>query len=352
MHRQVAFSIVRYTISLVLFLVLGLSVFLWWGLGGELPPFSQLDTVAVADAVVPPPKDILKIVSYNIGHGQGVKEQPWDHRDKNITEKQLSMIADAMTKMDADVFLLQEVDLDSNRTYHINEIEFIKKKTGHPFHACATVWEKNYVPFPYWPPSHHLGYVRAANCVLSRYPLSNHERIIFAKPKSNPFWYNWGYLDRGLERVDVRVGDKTISVLNVHFEAWETAAREEQIQITKKYIDSLTTPVILGGDFNTVLPDAPKKDGFIDDPDAHFDQDKTFTWFLAHAPEMYALPPKSVNNDSFELYTYPSDNPDRRLDHIYITKKYLHMLDFRIVKEAGLASDHLPVLATIEINNN
>lgn len=352
MHKRLAMSIFRYAISLILALAIGLSLFMWWALGDQLPTFSELDTVASPNAQVPPVPEHLTVVSYNIGHGQGVKDQAWDYRDKATTQKQLTMIADAMAAMNADIFLLQEVDLDSNRTYHINEIEFIKAKTGHPYHACATVWEKNYVPFPYWPPSHHLGYVRAANCVLSRFPLSNHQRIIFAKPASNPFWYNWGYLDRGIERVDVKVGDTDIALLNVHFEAWETQAREEQIKVTKKYMDTITIPMILAGDFNTVLPNAPKKDGFLDDPDAHFDKDNTFAWFLANAPEVYAIEPRSETNSPFELYTFPSNMPDRRLDHIYISKPALSFTDFRVVKEAGLASDHLPVLARIKLQGN
>ncbi|MCA9508880.1 MAG: endonuclease/exonuclease/phosphatase family protein [Myxococcales bacterium] len=350
MHRRLAVSLFRYTVSLIFALAIGLGFFVWWAVGDQLPTFSKLDTVADNNAVIPAAKNTFSIASYNIGHGQGVKEQAWDHRDKATTEKQLNMIANAMSKMDADIFLLQEVDLDSNRTYRIDQIEFIKKRTGHAFHACATVWEKNYVPFPFWPPAHHIGYVRAANCVLSRFPLKNHQRIIFDKPESYPFWYNWGYIDRGIERVDVQIGDKTIALLNVHFEAWETQAREKQIQETKKYMDSIHTPIILAGDFNTVLPDAPKKDGFLDDPDAHFDKDSTFTWFFKHAPEMYAIAPKSKNNNPFDLYTFPSNMPDRRLDHIYISKASLSFLEFRVVKEAELASDHLPVYARIKFS--
>jgi endonuclease/exonuclease/phosphatase family metal-dependent hydrolase len=347
MHRRLMLSIVRYALSLVLALVVGLSLFVWWALGDQLSAFSQLEIVGSPDAIIPPPPENLTVVSYNIGHAQGVKEQAWDYRDKATTEKQLSMIADAMVKMDADVFLLQEVDIDSNRTYRINQIEFIKQKTGHAFHACANVWEKNYVPFPYWPPAHQLGYVRAANCILSRYPLSNHQRLIFDKPKSHPFWFNWGYIDRGLERVDVELGDKKVALLNVHFEAWETAARQEQIKVTKKYMDDINIPIILGGDFNTVLPDAPKKDGFADDPDAHFDRDSTFTWFMANAPNAHAMVPRSETNNAFELYTFPSNAPDRRLDHIYVSGP-LSFIEFRVVSEAGLASDHLPVWGRIK----
>lgn len=349
MHRKLMISILRYGLSLVFLLFLGLAAFIYWALGTELPPFSQLPVEAMDLGQVVPPSDKLKIVSYNIGHGQGVKEQAWDYRDKATTEKQLTMVADAMKNMDADIFLLQEVDLDSKRTFHINQIEFIKQKTGHPFHACATVWEKNYVPFPYWPIAHHLGYVRAANCVLSRYPLDNHERILFAKPESNPFWYNWGYLDRGIQRVDALVGEKKLSLLNVHLEAWETKAREEQIRITKEYIDDIKNPVVLGGDFNTVLPDAPKKSDFADDPGVDYANEQTFSWFFANAKDLRRPELESEENNPFELFTFPSNQPDRRLDHIYLLGDGIDFTSFKVVPEAGLASDHLPVMAEIEI---
>lgn len=344
MHKRLTLSIIRYVLSLILLLALGLGIFVWWALGGSLPKVSELPLEEVKAENLPLPEH-LTVVSYNIGHGQGVKEQAWDYRSKDVTMAQLDMVADAMVKMDADIFLLQEVDIDSHRTFRINQIDYLKNKTKHPYYACANVWEKNYLPFPYWPPAHHLGYVRAANCILSRFPLSNHERIIFDKPSSNPFWYNWGYIDRGIERVDVALGQEKIAVLNVHLEAWELKAREEQIQIVEKYIADTNMPVILGGDFNTVLPDAPKLADFADDKDADYTHEKTFAWFFANAKDI-KIPTLVKSDDPAQNFTFPSDHPDRRLDHIYLFGK-LSFASFRVVSEAGLASDHLPVMAKI-----
>lgn len=348
MNKRLALSIFRYVSSLFLVLIIGSGIFIWWAVGTNLPTRSDLPIEQVKDALPPPAPETLVVASYNIGHGQGIKENAWDYRDKNVTMRQLTMVADAMKRMNADIFLLQEVDLDSHRTFRINEIELIKKTTGHPYHACAIVWEKNYLPFPYWPPAHHLGYVRAANCILSRFPLSNHQRILFDKPKSNPFWYNWGYLDRGIERVDVSIGDHKIALLNVHLEAWETEAREQQIEIINDYIKEIKGPVILGGDFNTMPPEATKRSGFADEPGADYTNEKTLAWFFANAVDLKIPILHAPDNNQFQLYTFPSDHPDRRLDHIYLLGKSLSFLDFRVVSDAGTASDHLPVVARIK----
>lgn len=345
MNKRLASSITRYVFSLILLLALGLGIFLWWAIGGSLPKVSSLSLPEV-NVQSPAPPDELTVVSYNIGHGQGIKEQAWDYRDKDITIRQLSMLADAMDKMDADIFLLQEVDLDSQRTFRIDQIQYLKEKTKHPYHACANVWEKNYLPFPYWPPSHHLGYVRAANCILSRFPLSNHERIIFDKPESNPFWYNWGYIDRGIERVDVLLGEQKIALLNVHLEAWDKKAREDQIKVISNYIKETGMPVILGGDFNTVPTEALQHKGFTDDPEADYSDEQTLKWFFANTVDLKG-PSLKDSSDRFDIYTFPSSGPDRRLDHIYLIGNNLSFSDFRVVKEAGVASDHLPVMAKI-----
>lgn len=348
MNKPLAISILRYLGSLILlFLVCG-AIFMWWAIGEQLPERSELAVDQTGFLKSAPPHSHLKVSSYNIGHGQGIKEHAWDYRDKKTTLAQLSQVAKAMKDMDADVFLLQEVDLDSNRTFRIDQMQFIKDRLQHPYHACALVWKKNYLPFPYWPLTHQIGYVRAANCILSKYPLSNHERVIFEKPRSNPFWYNWGYIDRGLERVDVELGDKKLALINVHLEAWERPSREQQIKVVTDYMKEVDLSIILGGDFNTVPLDAIKKNGFADEPDMDYQGESTFLWLNEHAPgiKIPSIDPK--NTDPFAHYTFPSNRPDRRLDHIFLLGRGLDFINFYVDEKAGTASDHLPVVAVIK----
>lgn len=349
MSKRIALPLIRYIFSLIILLALGFAVFLYWAVGKSLPYRSKLPIERQTTEQPVHFKNPLVVASYNIGHGQGVKEHPWDYRNKKVTLSQLSMIAEAIKKLNADIILAQEVDLDSNRTFHINQIEFLKERTNFPYHACAVVWDKNYIPFPYWPISHHIGFVKSANCVLSKYPLSNQERLIFKKPESNPFWYNWGYIDRGIQRVDVKLGNKKIALLNVHLEAWEVRAREKQIKVINDYIKEINIPVILGGDFNTVPLGTKKLFGFADDAEADYSKENTFLWFKENAVDLKIPQIQAKGEDPFELFTFPSDAPNRRLDHIFLLGKSLSFIDFRVGKEAGLASDHLPVVGMIKV---
>jgi endonuclease/exonuclease/phosphatase family metal-dependent hydrolase len=341
MHKGFAMSFCRYVASLVAVLLIGLGVLIYWAVGKQLPASAALEVGPALNIPATEPPQVLNLVSYNMGHGQGIKEQAWDYRDQQTTLNQLALLGTAIKNMNADIVLLQEVDIDSRRTFRINQIDYIRERTGHKYYACANVWEKNYLPFPYWPPTHHLGYIRAANCVLSRFPLSNHSRIIFDKPKSNPFWYNLGYIDRGIQRVDVLVGDKKLVVLNLHLEAWDIETREEQIKKTLEYAKQQSLPVIMGGDFNTVPPNAHNKNNFADDSRANYTQENTLAWLFAAEPQLK----KPMLNT--EIFTFPSDNPNRQLDHIFLLGNTLAFESFRVVNEAGIASDHLPVMAEI-----
>lgn len=151
---------------------------LWWALGTWLPKESWLATSKAHTAQAAAPKDTISILTYNIAHGQGIKENPTDWRDEAFTRKKLAEVAAVVKKTDADIVFLQEVDLDSDRTHHINEAFYLVSEAAYPYFACALMWDKNYVPFPVLPIEHQLGQVRAANCILSRYPLKEHARLI------------------------------------------------------------------------------------------------------------------------------------------------------------------------------
>lgn len=332
------YNIFFWLFSSILFI---LALFFWWAVGEQLPRFSELE-IPEQNGENGPIKDEIIVVSYNIGHGQGIKERAWDYRSKDVTVKHLNLLSEKIKEMDADVYLLQEVDLASHRTQNIDQIAYIKEKTGYPFHACAIVWQKNYIPFPYWPMSDHIGYIRAANCVLSKYKISDHQRIIFNKPKSNPWWYNIAYIDRGVERVNISIGDKKIAFLNTHLEAWDISAREEQIKIIARYIKEIKFPIILAGDFNTITQEDPIKNGFADEPEADYSKEQTFNWLFSKIPSLKYPHIK-------EVYTFPSNAPTRRLDHIFLLGDNLQFESFRVVDEAKTASDHLPVMAKIKI---
>ncbi len=310
---------------------------IWWSVGAFFPRYSQLKTEYIVNAVPKDASPTLRLVTYNIAHGQGFKDHASDWRDEALTRQKMSEVAAVLKKIDADVVLLQEVDLNSNRTHHINQVEWLVDAIGYHYWACAPIWEKNYVPFPYWPIEHHIGEVKTANCVLSKYLLSDHRRFIFDKPDSNPFWYNWGYIDRGAQHVVAHINNKQITVINVHFEDRDESAREKQARDLLQWTASMKGPMIIAGDFN-----APPHNA-----ELRYQDDETID-IIRHGlvDETEAISENQHRSDEQSTLTWPSHAPRSRIDHIFALRG-AQVIQGRVIKEAGNASDHLPVWAEI-----
>jgi endonuclease/exonuclease/phosphatase family metal-dependent hydrolase len=133
-----------------------------------------------------------------------------------------------------------------------------------------------------------------------------------------------------------------------NLEAWDIETREKQIKDTLAYMKEIDLPMIVGGDFNTLMPDAPKKSGFVDDPYDNYEGEKTFDWFFKEAKNLNIPQLSTKSHDPFDLYTFPSDHPTRRLDHIFLMGDSLSFINYRVGNEAGTASDHLPIVAIIK----
>ncbi len=323
-----------------------MSAGIWWAVGSFFPRYSRLKLEHVANAVPKTAGPTLRLVTYNIAHGQGFKNNASDWRDEALTRQKMSEVAATLKKIDADIVLLQEVDLNSNRTHRINEAEWLVNAIGYPYWACAPIWEKNYVPFPYWPLEHHIGEVKTANCILSKYVLSDHQRLIFDKPDSNPFWYNWGYIDRGAQHIVAHIDNKQITIINVHFEDQDESAREKQARDLLQWISSMKGPLIIAGDFNALPQNAAQKNGFEESRLSYFTDDTIDIIRSGLIDETEAIQEKQHLTDEKSTLTFPSHAPSRRLDYIFALKG-AQVIQGRVVKEAGNASDHLPVWAEI-----
>lgn len=329
--------------------ILGLGIFAYWAVGNSLPRFSKLGIVEIRDAIPFLAKKEITVLTYNIAHGQGVKDEPTDWRGEKYTIQKLDAIALVIRSAKVDFALLQEVDEDSDRSYHLNQAEYLAKQAGFPFIACATLWDENYLPFPFWPPEEHLGQVKAANCTLSKYPLSDHERLVFDKPESNPTWYNWGYIDRGAQKVTAQVGKFKVDLVNTHFEAWDIPSRHKQAKRLAGWIDQFTNPTIIGGDFNAIPPSAEKRTGFKDDLKDDYSTDKTlalFTKYLGSPESSFEI--IEADKEPAQEFTFPANEPNRTLDYLFVIHG-ANLLSARILDWAGDASDHLPVWATVNI---
>ncbi len=349
MAQQKNHFVLQTIILVVIGFVMCAGGFTYWAVWKTLPRFSKLETHKSSFAKEKAPNNEITVATFNIAYGQGIKVKPTDWRDEDTTRARLKDLAKVMKKMDADIVLLQEIDTESHRTQYINQTDILLKESGYPYYACALVWDKNYIPFPFWPPQDHLGKVQSNNCIFSKYPLKSHERLVLEKPATYPWWYNLGYIDRAAQRVVAIIGEKEVNLVNVHLEAWERKTRESQVQDVINWLDELKGPVIMGGDFNSIPAESTKKDDFKDDPGYDYFNDNTISIVKKGLGKFtQAIPTEKFVKNESENMTFRGDVANRKLDYIFGFNG-AQVLSGRVVKESGVASDHYPVIASVKL---
>ena len=250
---------------------------------------------------------------------------------------------DLLQKLKPDIVGIQEIDFNSKRSYYTDQIDPIRGETF-GWAATAINWDKRYVPFPYWPISVHFGEMLSGQAILSRYPIIETQRWVLEKPAGRPFYYNAFYLDRLAQVAKVTIENRELIIINIHLEAFHMETRKNQAkEVLKIYQSYKDLPVLLIGDFNSLPPQATIKSDFKDEPEANFNSDTTMLSFLETPGLTEACPFGDYKKDETATFTFPSDEPTRRLDYIFYNDK-LKRVSWRVVKEAGSTSDHLPVV--------
>ena len=296
------------------------------------------------------PRDTLKVLSYNIHFATGLNDKQIKDPDIDGFKKRLNKIADILNKVDADIVLLQEVDINSSRSYKINQGQYLANKSVYGYYASASLWRRRAFPDI----NGHHGILEHGLCILSKFPLSNHEAQIFSLSRGIPFFLRWLFNPHGVQKVDVNLGNKTITVINLHLDPWSVQNRELQMKNLVQWIKPINHPIVLGGDLNleplytpfkTIyhLQDRP---WFITVDQENLQNENT----LVLLKEIGFRP--CINSSTYlknpkAYYTYPSDDPKVKLDYIFSNK--LKIMNGYIFHDAKDASDHLPIVAEFEL---
>ena len=336
-------------IPLVALLVAAGALF-WASLGWTDADLGRAEVFDL-DRSAPEATHSIKVMTWNIGFGGGSKGGPTDRHPGAEVRQNLGSIASAIKAAKSDVVLLQEVDRPSSRTGGIDQLEFLMKQTGLT-HACFTAtWKNNYVPFPYFPISGHIGPVVSGQAVLSRFPIAECRRVPLPQPSTNKWWYNRFFLHRAVLHAILRVGNAAsegglVDVMNVHLEAFSNDNRIQQASILVDYVKEIgaARPLVLGGDFNSIPPYSVKTKGFVDE-EIDFSGDDTVER-IQRIPglreviidETPGLPPTVFD-------TYPAERPSRRLDYIF-HRGFVGSILTRVPRNATF-SDHLPVVTEL-----
>jgi len=241
----------------------------------------------------------INLLTYNIQHGLDYQLIKYDH----IRHINLDHIADVITNTKADIIGLNEVYNSSIK--NPDRVEQVKK--------LARYTEiKNYV----FAKAFSVGGADDfGNALLSKFDVLSYEIFPVESPKIRR--ENAYYEDRALLKAKIGINGKTLTVFVTHF----GLAKSEQELMYNKFIEEMekcNTPFIFMGDFN---------------------QEQNSEYIQKLAEKMQMVIPE-------EVPTFPSINPYKRIDYIFLSN------DIKLVEANVLSvvcSDHLPIFATIEI---
>ena len=178
------------------------------------------------------------------------------HVDKNF-----SGITDFIKKMEADFFLLQEVDVDAKRSCYKNEFAQLSQQKP----AFSSVFAPNYNvprnPIPFFQPWNTYGKILSGLATYAAYQPTLSTRFQL------PGDFGWPdrifHLDRcaAVQRFDTNFG-KELLVINIHNSAFDKGGflKKQQMEFLKKMVLEEYEKgnfVIMGGDWNMCPPEFP-----------------------------------------------------------------------------------------------
>ncbi len=292
----------------------------------------------------------LTVLSWNIGYaGLGAGEDFFmdggtqkKSADEATVEKYLNGISDTLDTLSPDLIMLQEVDVDSARTYRIDESTYVIRGSG----VHALNYSCPYVPIP-WPP---IGRVNSGLYTTTEYEIASAERIALPCP------FSWPVSTANLKRcllvsyLPIEGSDKQLVLVNLHLEAYDDG--EGKIAQTKQLREFIEAEyakgnyVIAGGDFNQVFPGSlevyPNTHPENWEPGVLPDDIAPEGWTLAYD---LAVP-------SCRLLNQPYDPADTAGTQYYvidglILSPNVSLKQVETVNAAFENSDHNPVLATV-----
>ena len=203
-------------------------------------------------------KDSYSIMTYNIGFGayrpefsffMDGGESSWGKDAESVTGA-VCGAGELVRSLDPDFVLLQEVDRDGTRSYHIDELELLKRSLKGYYYTYAQNYDS---PFLFYPLLEPHGANKAGIVSFSRGEITDSLRR--SLPISESF-SKFVDLDRcySISRIPLENG-KIFCLYNIHMSAYGSSDKIRSAQLAMLYGDmeadyKAGNYVICGGDFN------------------------------------------------------------------------------------------------------
>jgi endonuclease/exonuclease/phosphatase family metal-dependent hydrolase len=203
----------------------------------------------------------------------------------------------------------------------------------------AVNWDKNYVPFPYTSPQHYFAKVLSGQAIISKFNIVSNTFEALIKPISAPFFYKDFYLERLIQKSLIKIGEKKVTVLNVHLEAFDEETRNIHLQKSIEAIEEelQNGPLIFMGDLNSMQN--PK------------DRNELLSKLINIDGLSMAIGDETYEGSDENLNTFPSEMPTEKIDYIFYSNRHFDILESKIITDFRESSDHLPVYAKLVIKN-
>ena len=298
--------------------------------------------------------DEISVVSWNIGYAGLGKGSDFfmdggtnvSSADKDTVSSYLDGIYNTLYSGEdsASIFMLQEVDKNSKRTYGTDETA----RLGIYNSTYALNYSCNFVPFPLPP----IGRVNSGLLTTTVFDIDSAERL------SLPCPFDWPVSTANLKRcllvsyLPISGSDKQLVIVNLHLEAYDDG--EGKIAQTKQLREFIQGEyekgnyVIAGGDFNQIFPGG--LDAFPNthkenwEPGIISDDIMLEGWTLAYDLE---TPSCRLLNQPYD--PADADNTQHYVIDGFILSPNVQLLAVNTLDEGFVNSDHNPVKLQVKL---
>ncbi len=230
----------------------------------DVPIFRAANYEAAGDLPTPA---TLRTAAWNIKYGAARIPFWFDcwgdqvAMDRATVEANLEAIAALVDEMQIDVLMLEEIEVNSRRSGYIDMVQWLLDHTRLNEGAYFESWNARYVP------SEGLGRMNLGNAILTRHPIERAERIRQVDRTDQDAVTSAFYIHRSVGRIELRLDASRKAVaMVVHTEAYDNdGTKQKQIQQIFDLVKAETLPVVVGGDFNELPPNAARISGFPDE---------------------------------------------------------------------------------------
>ena len=211
------------------------------------------------------PDSTVVVMTWNIRFGIG--RGPWFgdacgykvvyNRDEVLSNLQL--LVDRIELIRPDILLLQEVDINSNRSGYTDQFKWLLDHTYFNYAAYGSQWKTQFIP------SDGLGRLQEVNAIYSRWPITECTRTQLALRKDQIAIERYFYERCCMVTSKIEIpGFEQLSVINLHASAFATdSTKFQHIKSFENELDRLNSSgytVIGGGDLNTIPPQSDSTD--------------------------------------------------------------------------------------------